>query len=247
MSTVFIIVIDNNSPSPYKINEKWAGVICIRNKSKDAVNGMNFGFYHALYKLDFQPKYIVYADNDIIFLKNWLSPMIKSMERDGLIGTVGGKQWDKEEKNFRSVCSDLSGTAFSNKPIERQYVLTMTGAMVMYRAEMMRMIGLHDDRYITMCSDCDYNIHAQERGWKVLFEPDSNVIHKISGSYNGNYVSNPFDRRKFVAKWYGATFNDLVRNVPIEITRTANLYAETEIKYYEKVQKNTFTKDRFSN
>jgi GT2 family glycosyltransferase len=212
--TYYIVIVDNGSPIPFKLRKTNKDIEVIRNEFTTNVPGMNTGFYHALYNLSFNPEYIVYMDNDVFVLKGWLPPLIKAMELDPTVGTVGPKQWDKDRKNHHAVGYDLMGALYQNAPNERTSVVWMTGSVVMHRAEMMKKIGLHDERYRTVCSDSDYNIHARDRGWEILFEPASEVIHIGGGSYEGKHPDGDADRTEFIRKWAGVKFQELLFNIP---------------------------------
>lgn len=240
-NTFHIFVIDNNSDKEFK----WEGSDCVsilRNATNQSVNGMNLGFYHAI---EYGYKYIVNFDNDIICLPNWLPPLIKKMESDKTIGIVGGKQWDKDQTCFRSVGMDMMGILYKNHPEEDLEVFWITGSAVMLRAEMMKRIGLHDGRYISICSDSDYCFHALDRGWKVVFVADSNVIHLGSASYGQVYEGAEEDRKQFIRKWFGLKFSDLAKKFPISVPEKRSGYSEFKVienikmgwsdDYYEEI------------
>jgi hypothetical protein len=208
-----IVVVDNNSPTIYENN---SDITVVRNDNRDNVSGINFGLYTALYKLSFQPKYVVVFDNDIICMENWLPPLVKTMEERPTVGIAGGKQWNKDMTAWRSVGADLLGMLYNNLPEEGMGVVWMMGSFHMYRAEMLRKIGLHDTRYQIICSDADFCLHAHDRGWEVRFIPDSNVIHICNASYKCVPVrSEQEDKQKLIQKWCGLKFNALLKEFPI--------------------------------
>ena len=198
-----IVIVDNASPTVYKRDLIESQISVIRNDNNGSVSGMNFGFYHPLYKLPFHIEYVVNFDNDIICMENWLPPLIDCMESNKDIGIVGGKQWTKDEEYFRSVGWDLiGGKLYGNYPHERMSCVWIQGSFVMIRAEMMKMIGMHDERFHTICSDSDYCIHAIDRGWIVAFEPESNVIHIGGASYGGVTESGDNYRSELIKKLF---------------------------------------------
>lgn len=232
-ATYHIIIVDNNSPEPYILVHKYDSISLIRNNDRGSVSGINFGLYHALYNLPFDIKYVVNFDNDIICLDNWLPPLISCMESDPTIGIVGGKQWDKDQKTFRSVGMDLTGGhLYGNMPNERSTAVWIQASAVMMRAEMMKLIGLHDTRFTTYCSDSDYCIHANDRGWKVVFEPESNVIHIMNASYGGFDENTIEDQRKLLQKWFGLKFNALASIFPIDSAKKQ--YGQVTLKVEER-------------
>jgi GT2 family glycosyltransferase len=191
---------------------------------------MNFGFYHALYCLEHKPKYIVNFDNDIICLDNWLSPLIKVMEEDTKVGIVGGKQWTKDMTVYRSVGIDLVGGSLAkNYPCENKDVMWIQGSFVMMRTEMMLRIGIHDDRFKIVCSDSDYCLHAKDRGWKVVFVADSNVIHIGGASYTTECETWEVDNKNLLQKWSGIKSMHMLKGFPLEFKGNKYLRTKYEI------------------
>lgn len=222
-----IYVVDNNSPTALAMeNEEYLTVI--RNDSRYSTSGMNFGFYYALYQSGKDHKYVVNLDNDTLVQAGWLEPLMKEMEEHPITGICGGKQWDREGKNYYSVGSDLVGCIYNNWPEERTEVNWIQGSFHMYRAHMMRMIGLQDTRYQDYCSDSDYCIHALDRGWDVVFVPESNITHFGGTSYKEFPVDRADDLGAMKAKWFGTKFNSLANVLPIDSQQS--LYGQVAYK-----------------
>lgn len=226
-----IYVVDNASPEPCQLANR-DDLTIIRNHSRYSTSGMNFGFYHALYESGRDHKYIVNLDNDTLVQAGWLDALVKEMEEHPTTGICGGKQWDREGKNYYSVGSDLVGCIYNNWPTERTEVNWIQGSFHMYRAEMMKKIGLHDTRYQDYCSDSDYCIHALDRGWDVVFVPDSNITHFGGTSYREFPVERADDLGALKAKWFGTKFNSLANVLPI--SSQEHLYGKVDYKEYRK-------------
>ncbi len=230
-----IYVVDNNSPEPLKLDVDYPEVTILRNDSRRSTHGMNFGFYHALYKSQYDHKYIVNLDNDTEVHKGWLEPLVKEMEENPKTGICGGKQWKPGLENFYSVGSDLTGFIYCNWPTERTSVYWIQGSFVMFRAEMMKRIGLHDDRFLDYCSDSDYCIHASDRGWDVVFVPESEITHIGNVSYK-NYPINEKgneDLPQLISKWFGLKFNTFANVVPINAQE--NIFGKVTYKETRRV------------
>lgn len=210
-----IYVVDNNSPEPLEMDED-IDLTVIRNNCRFSTSGMNRGFYHALYESRYDHKYIVNMDNDVICHQGWLEPLVKEMVDNPNTGICGGKQWNESLEDYFSVGSDLSGWIYKSYPKERALVNWIQGSFVMFRSEMMRMIGLHDTRYQDICSDSDYCIHAIDRGWDVVFVPESNVTHVGGISYKEFPTDHSKDFGQMIYKWFGLKFNSFANVVPID-------------------------------
>lgn len=211
---VSVLVVDNHSPHPFFNEFSDSQVTVIRNDNRYAVSGMNAGFYHALYRMN--ADFVMNFDNDVICLPGWLEPLLRVME-DPKVGVCGGRQWDKEQKLHRQVGLDLvGGHLILNGPVEQREVVWIQGSAVLMRGEMMRRIGLHDDRFKIMCSDSDYCIHAKDRGWRVVFTPDSNVIHIGNSSYQTVCETWERDNKQLLQKWSGMKFIHDLGSFPLD-------------------------------
>lgn len=221
-----VLVVDNFSPTVYARDD----VPVIRNDNRWSVSGMNFGFYHALYNMN--ADFVVNFDNDIVCLDGWLEPLLKEMADNPKTGIAGGKQWDPNQEFYRCVGMDLSGMLFRSEPHIRANVMWIQGSFVMLRAEMMRFIGLHDTRYKIICSDSDYCLHAWDRGWKVVFVPESNVIHIGNASYGGPVETWKEDHEAMVRKWTGAHMMERLSAFPLNCQK--HLYLNAVYKIVQK-------------
>jgi GT2 family glycosyltransferase len=230
---VQILVVDNNSPSQYTFSNE--GIAVIKNYDRNAVSGMNCGFLWALNEM--KADYIVNFDNDIVCLPGWHEPLVKAMESDHTIGVVGGKQWTPDMKYYRCVGLDLvGGNLCGNWPKEQQEVTWIQGSFVMMRAEMMRKIGVHDDRFKVLCSDADYCLHAKDRGWKVVFVPESNVIHIGGASYSKVVDSWEQDNVKMLQKWSGISAAKILKGFPLDYNQNKFLDVQFKIREEKKAE-----------
>lgn len=217
-----ILVVDNNSPTHYFTPHK--NTIVVRNNDRHAVSGMNFGFMTALWEME--ADYVVNIDNDVICLDGWLEPLVEAMEKDPKLGIVGGKQWTKDRTLHRSVGMDLlGGHLFANFPEEDLDVTWIQGSFVMMRGEMMRRIGVHDDRFKIICSDSDYCIHAKDRGWGVRFIAASEVIHLGGASYTKTVPTWEQDNKNLLQKWSGVAGMTLLKGFPLDYNKNKHLQA----------------------
>jgi GT2 family glycosyltransferase len=82
----------------------------------------------------------------------------------------------------------------------------LIGAVLLLRDEAIRDVGLFDERFFLYAEECDWQLRAQRRGWKVRLVEEAVARHRGGGS------SNVESRRKrlfhesaelFAVKWYG--------------------------------------------
>lgn len=94
----------------------------------------------------------------------------------------------------------------------------VTFCSVLVRAEMLKEIGLLDERFFLICSDSDLCYRARHHGWEVWYEPESKVLHpeKHGISRTVSETRNKFleaklgeDQMEFQRKWLGDRFKEL--------------------------------------
>ncbi len=88
----------------------------------------------------------------------------------------------------------LFGKLFPNNRFVRDYLMTnwthddvidvgwVSGAAMLIRREMIDEIGLFDERFFMYCEDMDICKRAHDKGWRVVYYPFVNVIHRIGAS-----------------------------------------------------------------
>jgi O-antigen biosynthesis protein len=70
-------------------------------------------------------------------------------------------------------------------------VEAVSGSFLMVRDEVIRDIGLLDQDFFLYGEDLDFCLRAGERGWKVLYYPDAEVVHfKRRSSRKNSHISN---------------------------------------------------------
>jgi len=61
-----------------------------------------------------------------------------------------------------------------------------TGCCVMVSRTVLEAVGLLDESYFMYAEDTDWSIRARRSGYRVVYEPGTTVLHKISASAGGN-------------------------------------------------------------
>ncbi|MHB1646945.1 MAG: glycosyltransferase [bacterium] len=185
-----IIIADDNSSDETVNIEKYAkNVKIIRNKN-------NLGFLKncnnaAKYA---SGKYILFLNNDTEVQRNWLSNLLQLMESDKSIGLAGPKFiypngvlleaggiiWnDAESWHFGEY--DNPNRAEYNYIKEADYI---SGACIMIKKELFENIGGFDEIYApAYYEDSDLAFEVRKRGYKVVYQPESVVVHYENVSY----------------------------------------------------------------
>ena len=143
-------------------------------------------------------EYILFLNNDTKVCKNWLSSLIELIESDESIGMVGSKLVYPDGRLQEAggiVWSDGSAWNYGrmDDPDKCEYnyvkeVDYISGAAIMIRADLWKSIGGFDERYApAYCEDSDLAFEVRKAGYKVMYQPESVVIH-FEGVSNGTDV-----------------------------------------------------------
>ncbi len=161
--------------------------------------------------------YILFLNNDTQVTPGWLSSLVELMESDERIGMVGSKLIYPDgtlQEAGGIIWRDASGWNYgrnddASKP-EYNYVREVdyiSGAAIMIRHALWQEIGGFDELFApAYCEDSDLAFEVRERGYKVVFQPKSVVVH-FEGVSNGTDLSSGLKKyqvensKKFREKW----------------------------------------------
>lgn len=210
---VEIIVADDCSTDlTKKIQRLIEGVVVVRNKE-------NLRFLlncnHAAQQA--RGKYIVFLNNDTEVQPHWLQSLLELIEKDDTIGMVGSKLVypnGKLQEAGGIVFADGSGWNYGRmqdpKAPEYNYVKEadyISGASILIRADLWRQLGGFDERFApAYYEDTDLAFSVRKAGYRVVYQPLSEVIH-FEGISNGTDTSSGqkayqvVNAKKFLEKW----------------------------------------------
>lgn len=173
-------------------------------------------------------KYILFLNNDTCVLDGWLSSLIDIMERDSSVGMAGSKLIYPDgtlQEAGGIVWNDGTGLNYGRgrdpEHAEYNYVKEVdyiSGASIMIRKSLWLDIGGFDERYIpAYFEDSDLAFEIRKRGYKVVYQPKSALIHFERTSY-GDTDTNTFrlmeqNRPKFMEKWADTLQKDSLPHV----------------------------------
>lgn len=140
-------------------------------------------------------EYILFLNNDTQVQENWLQPLVELMERDDSIGMVGSKLI-YPDGSLQEAGGIIWGDGHAwnygngqnaNKP-EFNYVKEVdyiSGAAIMIRTSLWKEIGGFDELFApAYCEDSDLAFEVRNRGYKLMYQPASVVVH-FEGKSNG--------------------------------------------------------------
>lgn len=221
ISYEIIVANDCSTDLTLEINDIIDGVTLITNKTNlRFLKNCNHAAQFA------RGKYIFFLNNDTVVKEDWLSPLVELCEKDSKVGIVGSKLvypngtlqeaggiiWrDGSAWNYGN--GDDANASEYNYVKEVDYI---SGAAIMIPHALWREIGGFDEYFApAYCEDSDLAFEVRKRGYKVIYQPKSVVVH-FEGVSNGTDVSTGqkayqiVNQRKFVNKW-----RDVLRKHPI--------------------------------
>lgn len=162
-------------------------------------------------------KYILFLNNDTVVQPGWLDTLMQTIESSDEIGMVGSKLVYPE-----GLLQEAGGIIFSNgtgwnygklaSPDGPEYnyvkeVDYISGAAIMLHKWLWDKLGGFDDRYApAYYEDSDLAFEVRKAGLKVVYQPQSVVVH-FEGISHGTDIGSgakkyqEINRQKFVEKW----------------------------------------------
>jgi GT2 family glycosyltransferase len=138
--------------------------------------------------------YVVLLNNDAIPAPDWLECLVRTAETYPEFGIITSKIRYLDDSRLDSTGDFYTtwGMPFPrgrsevdegqyDKP-DQQVVFGASGGASLYRADMLRQIGLFDERFFLYYEDVDISFRAQLAGWPVRYAPTAVVRHCIGGT-----------------------------------------------------------------
>ena len=133
-------------------------------------------------------EYLHFLNNDTKVTPGWLSSLVTLMERDPTIGMAGSKLIYPDGRLQEAggiIWQDASGWNYGHKQdpeaSEFNYVKEVdyiSGASIMIRKSIWEELGGFNEIYSpAYCEDSDLAFSIREKGYKVVYQPLSKVVH----------------------------------------------------------------------
>lgn len=189
-----VIVVDNGSVdgSNIAVSDEFPEVQLLEFPNNAGfAGGVNRGIRPAL---DQGAKYVVLLNNDAVADEHWLEHLVALAEKHPNVGIVTSKI-----RHYAEPLLDSTGDFYSTWALpfprgrdeidtgqyddtKHQIIFGASGGASLYRTDMLRQIGLFDERFFAYFEDVDISFRAQLAGWKVRYESKAVVRHHIGGT-----------------------------------------------------------------
>ena len=193
-----IILVDNDSHDDSVailesyITDSKATIHFIKNGVNSGfTGGNNVGFSYALER---GYTYIGTLNPDATADSAWTSSLLVELDTHADTGIATGILARSDKKHVDST-GDFYTTwgipsprgrdsLLADAPQEPEYVFGSTGGGFIARSDMLREIGLFDEKFFMYFEDVDLSFRAQLAGYKVRYTPKAIAYHKLSASTN---------------------------------------------------------------
>jgi hypothetical protein len=209
------IVVDNGSEddSVKQLSREFPEVTLLEHEdNRGFTGGNNTGIQYAL---DQGKDLIMLLNNDTIVTSDFASILIEALLVDNSIGAIQPKiMYNQEREIIWSAGGFMNFFFFTtrqrglnendlgqyNEPSEVEWV---TGCCFLTRSEIVREVGLLDNKYFIYFEDGDWSFRVKAHGYRLMYEPRSVIYHEVGKSnenrkgHNEGNIS-PFTRYQSV-------------------------------------------------
>ena len=199
--------------------------------------------------LEARGKYLLFLNNDTNVQPGWLANLLDVAEKDDRVGLVGPMLLYPDGRLQEAggiIWRDASGWNYGNRDYperpEYNYLKEadyISGACIMVRRSVWDEIGGFDERFVpAYYEDTDLAFEARRRGYKVIYQPQSRVVHLEGISHGTDLKSGIKSYQKanqaaFRKKWataleiaHGSDPRDLFRARDRSFTRKHVLFID---------------------
>jgi GT2 family glycosyltransferase/glycosyltransferase involved in cell wall biosynthesis len=207
-----IVVDDGSNDATAEAVPRMRGVVYLRNETNSGfIAACNRGATKA------RGKYLVFLNNDTLVRHGWLTALVNTFAEESQAGIVGSKLIYPDGRLQEAggiIWRDGSAWNYGksddrNKP-EYNYLREVdycSAAALMVPKSLFEKVGGFDEKYApAYYEDTDLSFKVQKSGYKVLYQPFSEVIH-YEGATAGTDLSSgakkhqEINRATFVETW----------------------------------------------
>lgn len=171
-------------------------------------------------------KYLLFLNNDTEPQPGWLESLLNSAEQDPSVAAVGSKLLypDGTIQHAGVVIADdrvthdplLGKHIYQGLPadhpaagISREYK-ALTAACLLIRREAFEAVQGFDEGYWNGYEDVDLCFKLRQKGWKLIYQPDSVVVHHESKSGSERFAKAAQNIALLHEKWLGTIPPDVI-------------------------------------
>jgi GT2 family glycosyltransferase len=148
-------------------------------------------------------QYFWMLNNDTVVDPKALTPLVETLEKDRQVGIVGSKIYYYGTNKIwfaGGIVNTWTGTTKHigikeedagqyNRQLEVDYI---TGCSLFFRRDVIENVGYMSEDYFLYYEETDWNVRTKQKGFKIIYCPDSVVYHKVSMSSGGEQNKAPY-------------------------------------------------------
>jgi GT2 family glycosyltransferase len=148
-------------------------------------------------------EYFWMLNNDTVVDPNALTPLVETLEKDRQVGIVGSKIYyygtnkiwfaGGKVNTWTGACVHIGfkeeDKGQYNQLKEVDYI---TGCSLCFRKEILETVGYMEEDYFLYYEETDWNLKSSNKGWKIVYIPNSVIYHKVSISSGGESNPSPY-------------------------------------------------------
>jgi GT2 family glycosyltransferase len=170
-------------------------------KARLILNADNLGFAEGnnVALRDLQTPYVALLNNDAMADRHWLGNLVETIKAaPPSVGSVASTMLFSHRPDTVASAGlriHNDGVALDcgvGTPVSKAQkagvspVFGASAGAALYRAEMLRDVGLLDARFFSYLEDADLAWRARSRGWRALYNPCASVLHEYSATGGHN-------------------------------------------------------------
>lgn len=221
-----VILVDNGSSD----NSLKMFSSLVTHNCQLITNSSNLGFATAVNQgiVAAKYQYVCLLNNDVNLDKNYFKLITNNIKKYPEVACFCGTVLNKDGTEIESqgIRFDWAGKCYQDINNQHGYIWGSSGAVVIYKKEILQKIGLFDQKYFAYIEDVDVAFRLQKNGYKTLLIPKAIVYHLGGGTSNkmGNFRAKQTFKNwiYFIAKNYSK--KEIIKYLPkITVERLRNL------------------------
>ncbi|RYM06527.1 glycosyltransferase family 2 protein [Sporolactobacillus sp. THM7-7] len=147
--------------------------------------------------------YFWLVNNDAVVTPDALTELVRTLEKDERAGIAGSKIYYYNSTKIWFAGGLVSlwtgqthhiglGEEDRGQYDKEQPVEYITGCSLLFKRALIDKIGLMREFYFLYYEETEWNIRARQAGFKVVYQPNSRVFHKVSTATGGEQNPDPF-------------------------------------------------------
>ena len=154
---------------------------------------------------------LVFLNNDTIPKAGWLEALVDGIEHDGADICGARLLYPNGKVQHAGVAFNEQGIGYhifngfdahAAAVTRKRFMQCVTAACMIMRRDLFHTLSGFDEGYVNGFEDVDLCLRAGEQGKKILYVPDSTLIHFEETSEGRKFHDEP-NARRYLARWQG--------------------------------------------